>query len=215
MVVNFQEVFDGNDPLSPDDGRGTLFAELEKALPGHLGYFCECSQKEGLALFVRTAFQVTDHGGLVVYDDPNFVPGSHIGDHTRKVQWAKITDREGKKYGIMNIHGHWAGKDKGDTPARLGQSRATVDLLDTFGNIPVVLCGDFNLRPDTESVHMIEKRMNNLVVEHKIMSTRTSLYTYEEKFADYVFLSHDARETSFAVMPDEVSDHVPLFVEFD
>ena len=78
-----------------------------------------------------------------------------------------------------------------------------------------MLCGDFNLRPDTESIRMIEKEMINLVTKHNVTSTRTSLYKKTERFADFVFLSHNVKEIDFKVLPDEVSDHSPLFVEFE
>ena len=112
----------------------------------------------------------------------------------------------------MNLHGHWTGKNKGDVPARLEQSRTILETLGLFGSTPTVLCGDFNLVPDTDSIRMIETKMRNLVVEHGVTSTRTSLYAYEEKFADYVFVT-GTNELGFSVLPDEVSDHAPLMVE--
>jgi endonuclease/exonuclease/phosphatase family metal-dependent hydrolase len=56
--------------------------------------------------------------------------------------------------------------------------------------------------------------LRNLVAEFGVASTRTSLYTRPEKFADYVFVSAGVEVRGFRVLPDEVSDHAPLMLEF-
>ena len=79
-----------------------------------------------------------------------------------------------------------------------------------------MLCGDFNLLPDTESLRMLESAgLRNLVVECGVTSTRTSLYARPEPFADYVFVSDGIAVRDFHVLPDVVSDHTPLLLEFD
>jgi endonuclease/exonuclease/phosphatase family metal-dependent hydrolase len=64
---------------------------------------------------------------------------------------------------------------------------------------------------------MIEKElgMRNLITEYGVTSTRTSLYTKtEERFADYIFVSKDIEVKDFKVLPDVVSDHAALLLEF-
>jgi len=41
-----------------------------------------------------------------------------------------------------------------------------------------------------------------------------SLNTKSEKFADYVFVSPEVTVKDFMVLQDQVSDHLPLWVEF-
>ena len=57
--------------------------------------------------------------------------------------------------------------------------------------------------------------LRNLVAEFGVTSTRTSLYTRPEPFADYVFVSDGIHVRDFRVLTDEVSDHAPLLLEFD
>lgn len=64
-------------------------------------------------------------------------------------------------------------------------------------------------------MQIIEKGMNNLIRTHNIDSTRTSLYSKEEKYADYVLISPEIVVKNFERLSDEVSDHSPLFLEFD
>jgi endonuclease/exonuclease/phosphatase family metal-dependent hydrolase len=42
-----------------------------------------------------------------------------------------------------------------------------------------------------------------------------SFYEKPEKFADYMFVSKGIAVRDFQVLPDEVSDHAPLFLDFD
>jgi endonuclease/exonuclease/phosphatase family metal-dependent hydrolase len=53
-------------------------------------------------------------------------------------------------------------------------------------------------------------RLANLIAQHAVTSTRTSLYPRAERFADYVFVSAGADVLEFGALPDEVSDHAPL-----
>ncbi len=77
--------------------------------------------------------------------------------------------------------------------------------------------GDFNLLPDTESIRMISNNLGclNLIDKYNIKSTRTSLYKKPLRFADYVFVSNNIKLKEFKVLPDEISDHSPLFLEIE
>ena len=59
-----------------------------------------------------------------------------------------------------------------------------------------------------------EAGLRNLVSEFGVLSTRTRLYARPERFADYVFVSPGIDVQNFGVLPDEVSDHAPLALEF-
>ncbi len=43
-------------------------------------------------------------------------------------------------------------------------------------NLPTILCGDFNLMPDTKSIEILETGMQNLVKNYNVTSTRSSFY---------------------------------------
>ena len=115
---------------------------------------------------------------------------------------------------VCNLHGHWTPNFKGDNPARLEQSKNIKKLLDGFDGAKI-LCGDFNVAPDTKSMAILETSMRNLIKEHKITSTRSHFYTKEVKFADYIMVSPGIQVKKFEVIQDIVSDHLPLLLEFD
>ena len=111
----------------------------------------------------------------------------------------------------------WNGGPKTDTPERLEQSRRVREVLEKHAG-PSLLCGDFNLLPETESVAILDKGMCNLVRDHRVKSTRTPLYRHyenpdEPNFADYILTSPDLKVKRFQVLPDIVSDHAPLYAE--
>ncbi len=56
---------------------------------------------------------------------------------------------------VVNFHGLWNGKGKTDTPDRIAQSQNILRFLEGVDG-EIILCGDFNLLPDTESLRMFE-----------------------------------------------------------
>ena len=165
----------------------------------------------GLLMLVHKRIKVKGSGEVWVHKDKDFIPEGDIGHHARNIQYV-ILENETAEITVCNFHGLWNGKGKVDSEARLLQSNKIVSFTSQYQH--VVLCGDFNLLLDTESVRKIEEGgFRNMIREHKVTSTRTSFYTKPEKFADYVFVSNGTSVKNFEVLTDEVSDHAPLLVE--
>ncbi len=57
--------------------------------------------------------------------------------------------------------------------------------------------------------------MRNLVKEFGITSTRSSYYAKPERFADYTLASNDIKVNEFKILPDEVSDHLAMYLNFE
>jgi len=134
----------------------------------------------------------------------------YIGDdpsHSRCFQWV-VLKLGGKEFGVFNVHGLWNGKGKCDSPERIKQSEFIVNFAASL-NLPVLLCGDFNLMFDTQSVALLEESYQNLIRDYKIQSTRSHLYAKSERYADYIFVPKNLRVCSWYMIPI-VSDHLPL-----
>jgi endonuclease/exonuclease/phosphatase family metal-dependent hydrolase len=221
-VFCFQEVFrnavgkDISEAFTDSGNDPELYEHTASILRNHEGYFCPVVKNfYGLAIFVKKDFRVLDTGELVIYDESKPFETWAAGiDHSRKMQWLKIVDKAGKEYLIMNVHAHWAGQSKDDTADRLEQSRRILTFSDSV-NCHKILCGDFNLKPDTQSIRMIDSKFRNLVSENGVTSTRTELHVRTEKYADYVFIARDISVCEFKVLSDIVSDHAPLFIDFE
>jgi endonuclease/exonuclease/phosphatase family metal-dependent hydrolase len=214
-VFCFQEVYHNGARKVSDEERVVylnIFAEMQALLPEHKPFFRPVVENHyGIAMLVKNEVEVIEEGQFPIYDNPGY-PG--IGPaHSRILQWANCQVGP-HVYTVINIHGLWNGKGKTDSPERILQSQRIREFVEKLKD-PFVLCGDFNLRPDTESLQIIQKGMTNLIEKQGITSTRTSFYPKEEKFADYVFTSPALTVRRFEVLQDVVSDHAPLLVEVE
>lgn len=189
-----------------------ILEELASLLPSHRVYFRPVVGKGyGLAIFVRKNIEVLGEGGVKIHDNPHYLGWGP--SHSRKLQWMACR-LNGHTFYVVNIHGLWNGKGKTDSPPRIVQSKRIRHFVDNIKE-PVIICGDFNLRPDTKSLKIIENGMENLIAKYRVTSTRTSYYPKKERFADYIITSSNVKVKKFEVMPDEVSDHAPLLLDFN
>jgi endonuclease/exonuclease/phosphatase family metal-dependent hydrolase len=188
--------------------------EISALLPDHAPYFRPHHlDNYGLMLLVKKTVKVIEEGDFFVYKERGFIPEGDVGLHARNVQYATFETLVGNRT-VLNFHGLWNGGGKTDSEDRLLQSDNIIRFLETLPS-PYVLCGDFNLSPTTESLKKFETfGLRNLVKDYGITSTRTSFYTKPEKFADYAFVSKEIEVKEFKVLPDKVSDHSPLYLDF-
>lgn len=187
--------------------------EISARLPDYVVFFHPHHlDNYGLMMLVKKELTVTEHGDVFVHKHRGYVPEDDVGKHARNIQYTTL-DNNGKPFTIINFHGLWNGMGKTDTVDRIEQSKNILDFTQGLKG-DFILCGDFNLLPDTESIRMLEQSgLRNLIKEYGVTSTRTSFYTKPEKFADYVFVTPSVKVADFAVLPEEVSDHAALMVE--
>ncbi len=187
--------------------------EISAALPDHVPFFRPHHMDNyGLLMLVNKSFSVVEEGEVFVHKHKGYVPEGDAGNHARNVQYVTVETATGPLT-IMNFHGLWNGKGKTDTEDRMQQSKNILAFTKKLSG-EYLLCGDFNLLPDTESLKIFESEgLRNLIKEYGVSSTRTSFYTKPEKQADYVFVTKGTPVKDFEVLPDEVSDHAPLFIE--
>ena len=213
-VFLFQEIY--------DESVETIITEYPRVrvsdiLVNHRAYFRIAeSNGFGLATFVKKDIKVLVEEDVFVFGVKNAVMGEKWWQDIGKNLQHITIENFGKKYNLFNIHGIWHPTGKFDTPDRMKQSKNIIDFIRSK-NSNVVFGGDFNLRPDTESIKMIkgELNLNNLIEEFNVTSTRTPLYTRsDEKYADHIFVSPSVEVKDFQVLKDEVSDHAALYVEF-
>ena len=216
-IFLLQEVFHNATDITAWDeiDRKEIFKEIGDLLSNHRGYFAPAESDEwGLASFVKKDIFLQEHGDVFVHGTKNSMIGRDGTTLGKNLQYLKINSND-RDYAILNFHGLWNGKGKSDTEDRIKQSERIINFIKTLSR-DIVLSGDFNLRPDTESLRMLERELGlrNLIIEHKIETTRTSLYKKPEKHADYILITPTIKIKDFKVLPDEVSDHAALFLEF-
>lgn len=170
---------------------------------------------ERLAIFTSKSIKLVDHGELILIRQKNMI--NNAGERIRigsTLQWISFSYNK-KYFTIANVHGFW-NKNKDDSPERLKQSKRILDFLKSKKGAKI-LCGDFNLNPNTKSVKMLETYFKNLIRTYDITSTRSKHYASATgtRFADYIFASPEVKISDFKVLKDEVSDHLPILLGFE
>ncbi len=224
-IFCLQEIFDIDqaelEEHHPDEYvRGDLFRKITRELAGFNGEFASFSENpriQSQAIFARDTISIRTIADMVVHRPAQPKETGSAVISSRKLQYAIIETPKGE-CAIVNFHGLWNAGPKTDTEERIGQSKKVKEFLDSLP-CPKILCGDFNLLPDTESLAILEKGMRNLVKETNTESTRTPLYRHyhnpeEPNFADYILTSPEIKVKEFKVLSDLVSDHAPLYMEF-
>lgn len=217
-IFCFQEVF--NSPPGKErrvlnrKPRLDIFTQLQQALPDFAAYTHPAEDyDESLALFVKKTITPQTVGEEFVYRHKNAMENGDPSTSGVNVEYVGFTHKN-KKYTVCNLHGHWEPGGSGDSPARLEQSRNVKKFLDHVHGAKI-LCGDFNMAPNTRSMEIIEEGMRNLVTEQGVVATRSSLHTESgNKIVDYILVSPEVVVGDFKVLPDVVSDHLALYVEF-
>ncbi len=191
-----------------------LFSRVGDILTDYDGFFRpHYGNHYGLAMFIHKNVKLIKEGDVFVFKHREFIPTGDVGGHARNIQYATIQTSVGLRT-VVNFHGLWNGKGKNDTTDRLEQSERIIEFIKQISH-PVIICGDFNLLPDTESLKKFEYMgLKNLIKELHITSTRTSFYKKPEKFADYIFVSQDVKVNEFKLLPEEVSDHSAMYLDF-
>ncbi len=224
-VFCFQEMYRApHDQLISRDMHADLFGLISQKLPNHQGFFAphlrgyDLSGKvgfkleSGLAIFVRKTFKVDECSDFFIFRNGFDLENNDIATIPRNLQYLKFATPD-KNYLISHFHGLWFPKTKLDTEDRLKQSQTIRHFLDSRPEAKL-LCGDFNLLPTTQSVQILEQGMTNLITKYKIPTTRNRHYQREEKHADYVLVSPEITDLSCEALNVEVSDHLPVKVEF-
>lgn len=123
-----------------------------------------------------------------------------------------VVDSDYGKVNVLNHHGYHIHHHKNGDEETMRQCKLIADYIKGLDG-PVVLCGDFNLLPNSDSLEQINEVLVNHVKEQKILTTRTPL-THKTEACDYIFTSSSIEVKNFQVLDDIVSDHKALIVEF-
>ncbi len=222
-VFCFQEVHHGDGKYENEKGVLTdSFATLEKILSDFAGAytpsvmvdFGPATAPYGMAMFVKKNIQASSRGVYEIFkldEDVGLPAGMKNWD--RLMQYATVPLGD-SNVTVFNLHGFYVGGTKGDTDTRIEQSKRVKAFMDKHPG-EKILCGDFNLDPDTNSFRMMGEGLRDLIKENGIESTRSHHYDGEKRWADYVLVSPGVHVEKFEVLQDVVSDHLPLLLEFN
>ncbi|WP_308250168.1 endonuclease/exonuclease/phosphatase family protein [Sphaerisporangium fuscum] len=209
--------------------RANLLDDVRSLLPRHHGLFTASDagpvrddgglshqQDFGLAAFVAETLPVVGVRSAFVHA----AYAEHHGEwpidgRPRAAQAVRVFDRRARRFvTVVHMHGLRDPRGKGDTPARREQAKRLADLITGAredGDLTVV-CGDFNLLPDSETFQVLEGL--GLVDLVRDADTRTSRYRKPLRHASYLLVSEPAAVRRFEIVAEpEVSDHCALALD--
>lgn len=226
-ILCFQEMYKATqENMCFQYPQADLYGTISSLLPDFYAYFSgmmieenfqysEIQSDFGLACFVKKDIEVISFKDPFIVGERNkfflYDNGKEAGPHCIQVL---DLQKEGKLFSLLNYHGLWNGGGKFDSGDRILQSKKIRNIMDSLP-YPKILCGDLNLRTDTESLAILKEGMQDLIEEYKIETTRSKLYGKPEKFADYTFVSPEIIVQNFQVPYSEASDHLPMILDFE
>lgn len=140
---------------------------------------------------------------------PDTIEFSH---YPKNMQCAHISLPNNSELHVHNVHGIW-GLDGADSPERLRMSNSITSHID--GKPHTVVAGDFNLKPDTQTIRQIEQKLTNVFTDALTSSFNMKHKTnpgYATAVVDMAFVSSDLKIENKTVLEDDVSDHKGLLV---
>ncbi len=169
--------------------------------------------------YLRTKFKIIKKGNVYVLRNSPIRVTDWSKWPKSQVKAAQVVDLEfpnSKKLRVINYHGIWT-REKIGNASTLKACRQILNLTKEV-KYPTIIAGDFNLFPDTPSMKVFYKDFISLVDTHNISTTRpksNELNHLERNIVDYILVSKDIKVNSFAVISSDVSDHLPLLLDFD
>lgn len=130
----------------------------------------------------------------------------------RNLQLVTI-ELDGGSLNILNHHGHHVPDSKAGNDETVRQMRFVAGVIEELEG-PVIMCGDFNLAPDSESIALIDAKLTNLPVKHGLKNTYNQFGSVSN-VCDYIFVNDLVKVRRFEMSDALVSDHNALILEFD
>lgn len=137
-------------------------------------------------------------------------------DSPSTIQKAEI-EMEGNQVTLLNVHGPWNLNGSVDDKRR----EKMKDLILKEVSAHTIVAGDFNIRPETQTIHALEEKLTN-VFKGKLSTTfnvaRKNLDVrpgYATAVVDMIFVTSYLEIKSKECPQVDVSDHLPLVAELE
>ncbi|QQR50559.1 endonuclease/exonuclease/phosphatase family protein [Candidatus Nomurabacteria bacterium] len=192
---------------SPEEDKN-LFSHIKEVLPEFTGYFSPQVPGTGHAIFIKKELVVDHIETHLILSEEEI---THMPTPFPRI----LQCMHFKNLIIYNFHGV-PKADKKDTPVRDIQTKRVLDIVNKDTN-PKIIVGDFNLNPDTKAIAAFNLIFTNQMMKSSYTTTRSRHYEKLKEFpyADYIFTSPEIKVSEFKVLNDEVSDHLPLSLNFE
>lgn len=131
----------------------------------------------------------------------------------RNFQHVVTVDQNGKRFHVINTHGYHVPSHKEGNDFTLEACKMIRDYALALEG-PVIITGDFNLQPRSESIAILNDHFRNLSLEYGLETTRNEL-TQKAEVCDYIFVNDLVDVKNFYSSELVASDHQGLVLEFE
>lgn len=132
--------------------------------------------------------------------------------NSRMVQAVKLQISDDRELWVVNHHGFHDRNPLG-VPETMNSMRKFSEFVDSLDGEKIV-CGDFNIVPEAESMKLLNPELRNHTIEAGATNTLSRLHRFENA-CDYILTSPSITVHDFTISDVVISDHVPLILEFD
>jgi len=133
--------------------------------------------------------------------------------NVRNFQHVTVKDQDGRQIHIINHHGYHVPGHKNGNDFTMKACQQIADYARQLDG-PVIITGDFNLLPDSESIEILNKDFRNLTKEYGLQTTRTDL-THKSEPCDFIFVNDKVAVNDFYASEVVASDHQGLVLDFE
>jgi len=215
-IITLQEVFESPSDMGLFPGLSQVAAELhfhhQYFSPVYSLQFMGRKAEFGNATLSNLTLgdKHTEFTNLEYKDDLMFDEDDY---NVRNFQHVVVHDENNQPIHVLNHHGYHVPGHKKGNDFTLKASRQILDYALTLEG-PIIIAGDFNLEPDSESIHILDEHFRNLTSEYGLSSTRTDL-THKNEPCDYIFVNDKVKVENFYASDVVASDHQGLVLDFE
>lgn len=218
-IVAMQEVYDGRNPKFENRFRTMDVFKKEFTYSAFSPVFLDTQDignvEQGNAIFSK--FPISNPS-VIFFDTPY---GKFTSDNSEDfgripgILQQAISALNNIELNICNIHGIW-GLDGEDNERRLKMSKAIIREIKNKEN--VILAGDFNVKPNTQTIRNIESHLKNIFkdeLETTFNMKHKDNTGYATSVVDMIFVSKRFEIVDRYAPNVDVSDHIPLVCELE
>jgi len=154
------------------------------------------------------------HDEETVFTNLEYNPNFSFKDsyNVRNFQHIVAEDENGMAFHLINHHGYHVSQHKKGDEFTLKACKQIAEYAKTLDG-PIIISGDFNLEPGSESLAVFDGAFRNLSTEYGLTTTRNKL-TQKSEVCDYIFVNDAVEVKNFYMSEVLASDHQGLVLDF-
>ena len=211
--------------IGVQEARYDMLPELQEALPSFkwVGSSRAVDAEDEYCPIFYQPDKVTliEHGTFWLSETPD-IPGSQSWDSScpRICTWAVFELPSGERFTLYNTH-----LDHISEAARVNGIQVIFDRIHEQGDHPFMIMGDFNAKPDSETVQFISQKefaLTNVLQKEINRGEAKTFHNFQGGTIgmpiDYIFISKELRLIASKILSEKVhdrfpSDHYPIVAE--